>query len=83
MHDPADAALRPPSEQHELRREIRGAMNKLSPRLRVVVLLALVEEEPYAKIAQSLGITEDAVKLRVFRAVRILRKTLSKAGVHP
>jgi len=73
----------PPGEQLELRRAVFCAMDKLSPRLRTVVLLALVEEEPYECIAQALGISESAVKLRVFRGVRILRKTLSKAGVHP
>jgi RNA polymerase sigma-70 factor (ECF subfamily) len=76
-------AQQPPAEQLELRREILRAMNKLSPRLRAVVLLALVEEEPYERIAEALGISESAVKLRVFRGVRILRKTLSEAGVHP
>ena len=76
-------AQQPPGEQLELRREILRAMNKLSPRLRAVVLLALVEEEPYQSIAEALGISESAVKLRVFRGVRILRKTLSEAGVHP
>ncbi|HKI11542.1 MAG TPA: RNA polymerase sigma factor, partial [Candidatus Acidoferrum sp.] len=76
-------AQQPPAEQLELRREILRAMNKLSPRVRAVVLLALVEEEPYQRIAQALGISENAVKVRVFRGVRILRKTLSQAGVHP
>jgi DNA-directed RNA polymerase specialized sigma24 family protein len=42
-----------------------------------------VEEEPYDRIAQALAISEDAVKVRVFRGVRILRNILSKAGVHP
>jgi RNA polymerase sigma-70 factor (ECF subfamily) len=76
-------AQQPPTEQLELRREILHAVNQLSPRLRAVVLLALVEEEPYASIAGALGISENAVKVRVFRGVRILRKTLSQAGVHP
>jgi RNA polymerase sigma-70 factor (ECF subfamily) len=83
LDDPADPTFRTPGQQLELRREILGAINQLSPRLRVVVLLALVEEEPYANIAQSLRISEAAVKLRVFRGVRILRKALTKAGVHP
>ena len=74
---------RQPAEQHELRREILHAMDKLSPRIRAVVLLALVEEESYQSIAEALGISENAVKVRVFRGVRILRKTLSQAGVHP
>src|SRR5271165_7153159 len=72
LDDPVDTALRPPGEQMELRREILRAMNKLSPRLRVVIFLALVEEEPYESIARSLGISENAVKVRVFRGVRIL-----------
>ena len=77
------AAAPPPGEQLALRREILRAMNKLSPRVRTVVLLALVGEEPYERIAKALGISENAVKVRVFRGVRILRKELAQAGVHP
>lgn len=80
--DLAAMAQQPHSEQLELRREIQGAIDKLSPRLRAVILLALVEEQPYERVAQALGISENAVKVRVFRGVRILRKTLSQAGVH-
>jgi len=46
-------------------------------------MLALVEEEPYDSIAEALGISVSAVKVRVFRGVRILRKELTAAGVHP
>jgi RNA polymerase sigma-70 factor (ECF subfamily) len=77
------AAQQPLAEQLALRHEIFRAMNKLSPRVRAVVLLALVEGEPYERIAEALGISESAVKVRVFRGVRLLRKTLSQAGVHP
>jgi RNA polymerase sigma-70 factor (ECF subfamily) len=80
--DLAAPAQQPPAEQLELRREILRAINELSPRIRAVILLALVEEEPYESIAQALGISENAVKVRVFRGVRILRKTLSQAGAH-
>ena len=79
---PAEAQ-QPPGEQRALRHELLRAMNRLSPRVRAVVLLALVEEEPYGRIAEALGISENAVKVRVFRGVRMLRKTLSQAGVHP
>jgi RNA polymerase sigma-70 factor (ECF subfamily) len=72
-----------PGEQSELRRQILRALSKLSPRLRGTVLLALVEDEPYEEIAQALGISVNAVKVRVFRGVRILRKELLRAGVHP
>ena len=75
-------AKQPPAEQLELRREILGAVAKLSPRLRAVILLALVEEETHANIAQALGISENTVRVRLFRGVRVLRKSLSQAGVH-
>jgi RNA polymerase sigma-70 factor, ECF subfamily len=80
--DLAATAQQSLGEQLELRRNIRCAIEKLSPRLRTVILLALVEEEPYERIAQALGISENAVRVRVFRGVRILRKSLSQAGVH-
>ncbi len=46
-------------------------------------MLALVEEQPYDQIADALGTSVGAVKLRVFRAVRILRRQLSRLGVKP
>jgi RNA polymerase sigma factor (sigma-70 family) len=70
-------------EQAELRGKILAAMRHLSPKLRVAVLLALIEEEPYEEIADALGISANAVKVRVFRGVRILRKELARAGVQP
>jgi RNA polymerase sigma-70 factor, ECF subfamily len=79
--DPPDPGQPHMAELHELRRTILAVINRLSPKLRVVVVLALVEEEPYEDIAQALGITVAAVKLRVFRGVRILRKELSEIGV--
>lgn len=81
--DTPDVPRAPLAEQSELRQTIFSAMDRLSPRLRVAVLLALVEEEPYDSIAEALGISVNAVKVRVFRGVRILRKELSAAGVHP
>lgn len=81
--DPPDLPKAPAAERSELRQTILSAVNRLSPRLRIAVLLALVEEEPYDSIAEALGISVSAVKVRVFRGVRILRKELSAAGVHP
>jgi RNA polymerase sigma-70 factor (ECF subfamily) len=82
---PEDLGATPsrPGEQGELRQQILAALQKLSPRLRGAVLLALVEEEPYEEIARALGISMNAVKVRVFRGVRILRKELLRAGVQP
>jgi RNA polymerase sigma-70 factor, ECF subfamily len=81
--DPPDSPKPPAVERYELRQTILSAINRLSPRLRVAVLLALVEEESYDSIAGALGISVTAVKVRVFRGVRILRQELSRAGVHP
>ncbi len=46
-------------------------------------MLALIEERPYNEIADALGTSVGAVKLRVFRAVRILRKRLRHLRVKP
>jgi RNA polymerase sigma factor (sigma-70 family) len=67
--------------QKETRIAVQRAFASLPMRLRVVAQLGLIEEEPYRTIAEALGISESAVKLRMFRAVRILRKKLTQAGV--
>jgi RNA polymerase sigma-70 factor (ECF subfamily) len=68
---------------HELQRQIQRAFHRLPPKLRIAAILALVEERPYEVIAEALGTTAGAVKLRVFRAVRMLRKQLNHLGVNP
>jgi RNA polymerase sigma-70 factor (ECF subfamily) len=45
--------------------------------------LAVVEERPYKEVAEALGISVAAVKLRVFRALRLLRKDLEQQGMKP
>jgi len=47
----------------------------------LVATLALIEEEPYNKIAEAVGISAGLVKMRVYRAVRILRKQLNSLRV--
>ncbi len=60
----------------ETRDSINRAFHELPAKYRLVASLALVEEESYADIARAAGISESLVKVRVFRAVRILRKKL-------
>jgi len=71
--------LTPPDHllQQETRKEIEQAFRRLPAKLQVAATLALVEEQPYEEIADALGTSVGAVKLRVFRAVRILRKRLN------
>jgi|ERR1700676_1552326 RNA polymerase sigma-70 factor (ECF subfamily) len=61
----------------ETRDSINRAFHELPAKYRMVASLALVEEESYADIAQAAGISESLVKVRVFRAVRMLRKKLN------
>jgi RNA polymerase sigma factor (sigma-70 family) len=76
-------ALPDPSISEELRRKMAGAFRRLPPKLQVTASLALIEERPYKEIAEALGISTGAVKLRVFRALRLLRQELKRQGVEP
>ena len=67
----------------ELRRHVANALALLPPKLRVTAILALIEERPQKEIADALGITVAAVKLRVFRATRKLRRHLEQQGITP
>ena len=70
-----------PAVRGELRGHLRRAFLELPAKYRVVATLALIEEEPYHEIADAVGISVALVKVRVFRAVRMLRKKLSPLGL--
>ena len=76
--DTADPAI-----SAELRRKIALAFGRLAPKLRIAAILAVVEEQPHKEVAEALGISIAAVKLRVFRALRLLRKDLQQQGITP
>ncbi|HEY6338151.1 MAG TPA: RNA polymerase sigma factor [Candidatus Sulfotelmatobacter sp.] len=76
-------ALPNPGISLELRQKTARAFARLPPKLRIAATLALIEEQPYKEIAEALGISTGAVKLRVFRALRLLRKTLQRQGIEP
>ena len=61
---------------------IRRAFHGLPAKLQVVARLALIEEQPHAEIADALNVPIGTVKSRLFRATRLLRKELARAGVH-
>lgn len=66
----------------EIRRKTSLAFERLPPRLRIAAVLAVVEEQPHKDVAEALGISLAAVKLRVFRALRLLRKDLEEESDH-
>ena len=70
-----------PAVRRELRSHIRRAFLELPAKYRLVATLALIEDEPYHEIAEAAGISAALVKVRVFRAVRMLRKKLNSLGV--
>jgi RNA polymerase sigma-70 factor, ECF subfamily len=72
-----------PGMAEEIRRKTAQAFGRLPPKLRVAVVLAVVEEVPHKEVAAALGISVAAVKVRVFRALRLLRRDLEERGIKP
>ena len=72
-----------PGVTAEIRSRTAQAFARLPPRLRVAAILAVVEERPHKEVADALAISVTAVKLRVFRALRLLRKDLERQGITP
>ena len=67
----------------DIRQKTELAFARLPAKLRLAAVLAVVEDRPHKEIAEALGITVAAVKLRVFRALRLLRKDLQEQGITP
>ena len=67
-HDPAAMAT-----TALLRERLEAAIAELPPRLRAVVVLRDIYDLNHAQIAEQLGITESAAKVRLHRARRRLR----------
>ena len=70
-------------EAADARRSIARAFQSLPPALRIIATLALLEERPYQEIADVLGLSLGAVKSRMFRATRLLRRELTRLGWQP
>src|SRR6266446_1014653 len=73
-----------PEERAAVKEEVQAvweATKTLSERQRTVFLLRFVEDLDIAEIAHSTGLTENAVNVHLFRAVRGIRKRL-RGGQH-
>jgi len=79
----AASAAPDPAIGAEVRAKVMAAFGELPAKLRAAAALAMIEETPYAEIADALGISINGVKSRVFRAVRLLRRSLEERGVRP
>ena len=72
----SDLASQNPAVRREMRERTQLAFDQLPAKLRVVATLAFVEDCPHAEIAEALNISTAAVKSRLFRATRLLRRKL-------
>ena len=79
----AAPATADPAVTAEIRLKTAQAFGRLPPKLRIAATLAVIEEQPQKDVAAALGISVAAVKLRVFRALRLLRKDLEEQGITP
>lgn len=62
----------------ERARRVRQALALLSQEQREALILARYHELPYVEIARTLGITEGAVKTRIYRAMETLKTHFSE-----
>lgn len=81
--DPEAPAAGDAAVSAEIREKTALAFQRLTPKLRIAAVLAVVEEQPHRDVAEALGISVAAVKVRVFRALRLLRKDLERQGIRP
>jgi RNA polymerase sigma factor (sigma-70 family) len=72
-----------PAWDREVRDAVAGAFRSLPPRLQAAATLALIEERSHEEIADALGTSTSAVKSRVFRAVKLLKRKLERLGIRP
>jgi RNA polymerase sigma-70 factor (ECF subfamily) len=74
---PAIEPAAPPAEPAELTGEVAAALQRLSPKLRLVVLLRHFDDLSYEEIAQALGCSPGTVASRLNRAHGALARQLA------
>jgi RNA polymerase sigma factor (sigma-70 family) len=84
-HERKAAAMRPRESPHEadwgeIAPLLDEAIAQLGGRDREAVLLRFYQGQSHQEIGQALGITEDAAKMRLSRAVEKLRRFFAKRG---
>lgn len=67
----------------EVAAALRKAVATLPPAQRQVVVLRLVEGRPFSEIAERLGTTEAACKMRFLRGLASVRQTFEQEGIEP
>ena len=65
----------------EERREVRQALDGLAEKYRSVLILMYYQKMSYDQIAAVLEVPMKTVETRLYRARKLLRKSLQRAGV--
>jgi RNA polymerase sigma-70 factor (ECF subfamily) len=80
LPEPAETSRNPEESciQNALESELAQAIRYMPPSLRVVIQIRYREDASVAQIAKILGISESAVKSRLFRAKSRIRRHLDK-----
>jgi RNA polymerase sigma-70 factor, ECF subfamily len=65
--------------RNEMRQRLRAALDQLAPHDREILVMRNLEQLSIAEIAEVLGLTEGAVKVRHLRALRRLRTILGES----
>lgn len=76
---PADASFPDPTGVLDQRDALRGALRRLAPDHRIVVVLRFVEDLPLSAIAERTGVPEGTVRSRLHYALRELRAAYEAA----
>jgi|GEM_PF-1230630 len=66
----------------KVRPELDGALSRLGKTDRDALFLRYLEEKPLREVGDTLGLTEDAARKRVTRALDKLRRILSRRGTN-
>ena len=66
-----------PNEPAEIDADLRAALGRLSPKLRMVVLLRYFDDLSYDEIADAVGVTPGTVASRLSRAHKFLARELA------
>ncbi len=80
MHDPIPGSS-PDPDWDRLRPVLDDVMDQLNERDREALLLRFFENRPFAALSEKLGLTEEAARKRVDRALDKLRASLARRGV--
>jgi RNA polymerase sigma-70 factor (ECF subfamily) len=67
------------AESSELDEPMAAAFDGLSEEQQQAIRMHVIEEQPYAELSTTLGVSEDAARARVSRGLRALRKAVVPA----